>query len=669
MNEEGLHGLADAAGVAGRWKDAFGHWQDVSDDTIRAVLGALDLPAESPEAIRASREKLRGGDGLLPLVTADAGGTVVLPCRPGPFLFALEDGGRVEGRAEAHADGAAVRVPDAPGYHRLEIDGHETVVAAAPARAYGLGDAMEAAGRGRDEKAWGLATQLYSLRRPRDGGLGDVAALATLARRAASHGAQALSISPVHAQFSADPDRFSPYAPSSRVMRNVLHAAIDLEGPEAAALEADALVDWPRAGRLRLERLRRMFATRDEDERARFSAWRGTIGEAVELHARFEALHRHHFEEGRGVWHWREWPESFRDPASSDVARFAAAHADEVEFHAWLQYRIALGLEAAQKAAKDAGMAVGLVSDLAVGTDSGGSHCWSRQAETLIGLSIGAPPDLLSREGQNWGITAFAPHGLRTHGFRAFIEMLQAALTDAGGVRIDHAMGLNRLWVIPDGGRSADGAYLALPEEDLLRLVRLESLRHKAVVLGEDLGTVPEGFTDRLQRAGIDGMRVMWFERDEHRFKPPREWTRGASAMTSTHDLPTVAGWWRGRDIDWNERLGRDTGSAREERETDRVKLWDAMRESGAGDGEMPAPLDGIRIADVAAAHVGRAGSELVMLPLEDALALEEAPNVPGTTDEHPNWRRRLEQDVDTVLDAPHVATRLAALDAARRQR
>ena len=283
-----------------------------------------------------------------------------------------------------------------------------------------------------------------------------------------------------------------------------------------------------------------------------------------------------------------------------------------------------------------------------------------------MGLSVGAPPDLLSHEGQNWGITAFSPHGLRSHGFRAFIEMLRAALRHAGGVRIDHAMGLNRLWVVPEGEISANGVYLSMPERDLLRLVRLESQRHRAIVLGEDLGTVPEGFSDRIAAARIDGMRVMWFERDDHRFHAPATWTRGASAMTTTHDLPTVSGWWRGRDIDWNEKLGRPTDGARDERARDRLKLWDAMCESGAASGPVPSDWDGYRIVDAAVAHVARAGCELVMLPLEDALALEEAPNVPGTTDEHPNWRRRLPHDSATLLEEPHVASRLSALDAAR---
>ncbi len=665
-----LRRLADAAGLSSRWKNAFGKQQDVSPDTLRAVLAALELPANTDSEIEASLEQLLEPGGLPPLVTADIGRPFDVAARPGAYEILLENGGATAGNAHEHDGRARLVAPDQPGYHRLRIDGEECILAVAPARCFSLADALANAGRPAGP-AWGLAAQLYSLRRRGDGGLGDYGSLRDLIVSAARHHADAVSISPVHAQFSADPDRFSPYAPSSRVAQNVLHAEVDFTSADAAALEQADLVDWPVAARMRLAALERGFERALEtNDLAEFEAWRADADDAVEQHARFEALHQHHFAGGQGPWNWREWPAPMRDVGGAAVAEFARSHARDVTFHAWLQYRAEIGLAAAQAAARQAGMAVGLIADLAVGADAGGSQCWSRPEETLMGLTIGAPPDLLSREGQNWGITAFSPRGLRAHGFRAFIEMLRTALRHAGGIRIDHAMGLTRLWVVPDGAPSSKGTYLALPEADLLRLVRLESQRHQAIVLGEDLGTVPEGFTDRLQDQGVDGMRVLWFEKDDDtHFRPPSRWTRGASAMTSTHDLPTVAGWWRGRDIDWNERLGRvdDVASARRERSDERGCLWRAMRDSGAAEGEAPGEWNGWEIADAAVAHVGRSGCELVMLPLEDALALEEAPNLPGTTDEHPNWRRRLPGEAATLLDEPHVAARLDRLVQARR--
>ncbi len=415
----------------------------------------------------------------------------------------MEDGETREGRAEADGGGVMLPAVDLPGYHRLEIDDRETVLAAAPPRCFALEDA--APGR----KLWGLTVQLYALRRRGDGGIGDFAALTEFVRPAAARGAAAVAISPVHAQFSADPDRFSPYAPSSRIALNVLHAdagPFDTAAPSEAErrFAAADLLDWPAAGRARLARLGGAIgrALRDPGFARDFAAYRAEQGETLERHARFEALHAHHFGADLSRWHWRSWAEPYRDPASGAVAAFAREHAEAVTLHAALQFLADRGLAGAQRAAREAGMPIGLIADLAVGTDAGGSHGWSRQQETLLGLTIGAPPDLLSREGQNWGITAFSPRGLRARGFGAFIEMLRASLRHSGGVRIDHAMGLARLWVIPEGAESKDGVYLRFPVDDMLRLVALESVRHRAVVLGEDLGTLPEGFQERLERTG-----------------------------------------------------------------------------------------------------------------------------------------------------------------------
>jgi 4-alpha-glucanotransferase len=234
-------------------------------------------------------------------------------------------------------------------------------------------------------------------------------------------------------------------------------------------------------------------------------------------------------------------------------------------------------------------------------------------------------------------------------------------------MRIDHAMGLNRLWVIPDGAVGSEGAYLDFPERDLIRLITLESHVHRAIVLAEDLGTVPDGFQDRLRDAGIAGMRVLWFERDHaQHFIPPAHWTQRAAAMTSTHDLATLAGWWQGNDIAWREKLGHvpDPAAAHAERAHEKNLLWKAIQQSGAAHGD--APDNPATFADAAIDHVGRSACELVMLPIEDALALPEQPNLPGTIDEHPNWRRRLDTEARNCLDDDATEARLTALQRAR---
>ncbi len=639
MTDAALLELARAAGVAARWRDVHGQDHDVAIPTLRAVLRGIGVAADSDDDVRASLEHPRAPAALL---TADINEALPLD---GRWQAVRDDGERVEGRDPPKFAAA--------GYYRLECDGRAITVAVAPPRC-----ADPPPGR-----RWGLAAQLYGLRRDGDGGVGDFAALADLARAAGRRGADALAISPVHAQFTADPRRFSPYAPSSRIMLNALHAAAPYGD---ARLEADALVDWPAAAAARMAQFRAEFA-RGGDGVA-LAAFRAERGDALRAHATFEALHAHFLGPNGKLWHWRDWPEAYRDPASADVAEFAAAHADDIAFHCWLQFHADRGLAGAQAAARGAGMRIGLIADLAVGADSGGSQAWSRQDEMLRGLSVGAPPDLLNTRGQDWRLTTFSPRGLQHSGFRDFIDMLRAALRHAGGVRIDHAMGLQRLWLVPEGASAADGAYVSYPLTDLLRLVRLESRRHAAIVVAEDLGTVAEGFQARLEEAGILGMRVLWFERDGEHFVAPRHWPKQAVAMTTTHDLPTVAGWWRGRDIEWRSRIGLvpDMVAAGAEREREREFLWRAFRASGAAETDSLPPEQTAAVATAACAHVASAACVLALLPIEDVLGLPEQPNLPGTLDEHPNWRRRLEGPASALLDPPGVATRIAAITAAR---
>ncbi len=651
-----LRALAQAAGIAPRWQDYRSEWHEVGDDTLRSVLAALGLPADTPADIADSQATLaRRAATLPPLVTATIGQPTRLPIA-GRFSLMLESGHRIEGDAP---DGWLPAFDEA-GYHRLDIAGQLATLAVAPVRGYTVQDAAPGT------RPWALAVQLYALRRPGDGGLGDFRALEHLVGPAARLGCAGIAISPAHAQFSADPERFSPYSPSSRIQLNVLHAGLDL--PENKWVEAADFVDWPTAGRLRLAAMRQAFRDATPELLAQLTLFRAEEGEALQNHATFEALHALQF--AHGNWHWRDWPAELQDPSNPVVLRFAETHAEEVALHAFMQFLADRSLRAAQSASRTAGMPIGLIADLAVGADSGGSHCWSRQAEILQGMSIGAPPDLLSANGQDWGLAAFSPTGLRENGFRAFIEMLRFAMRNAGGVRIDHALGLARLWVVPHGKLSSEGAYIAFPLEDMLRLIALESARNRAIVLGEDLGTIPDGFQERLATMGMLGMRVLWFEKRHGLFLDPRGWSKAATAMTSTHDLATVAGWWSGRDLEWRGGMGVSGGPDRHaaeeaERITDREALWAAFKYSGAAQGPTPALDATDDVADAAIRHLATAACDLMILPIEDVLGLREQPNLPGTMDGHPNWRRRLPGPSANLLADPHVASRLHALNKA----
>jgi 4-alpha-glucanotransferase len=687
-----LAALAEQAGVDVHWRDANDRPRQVAPPTLRAVLEALGLPCANDGDLDASLERLRRereGVDLPRLLVADADGPVRLPTAASSRRYRIEDEqGIAVAEGTVAADERSVRAPAVPGYYHLLLGDDRCLLAAAPARAFGVGDIAGV------HRPWGVAVQLSSLRRPGDGGIGDFTALEQCARAAAARGADALAISPVHALFAAAPERYSPYAPSSRLFLNALYVdparvggaqalrtVIDAHNlrQELAELEWLELIDWPRAARTRITLLRTLFewSSADSELTQALCAFRRERGEALERHARFEAL-QVHFRAHDVPGGWQAWPAEFHDPDSPAVATFAREHGREVAFHAFLQWLAARGLEDAQRTARESGMAIGLISDLAVGTDPGGSQAWSHQRELLHGLSVGAPPDLLNRNGQDWGLTTFSPMGLRRSGYAGYLAMLRTALAHAGGVRIDHVLGLKRLWLVPHGHDATEGAYVRYPFETLLRLLAIESHRNRAIVIGEDLGTVPADFRQSIAEEGVLGIRVLWFERAADRgFIAPMHWSPAAMATTSTHDVPTVAGWWSGRDIEWRARAGLAEPGVDEaaERAVDRGRLWRALCASGAAadaggtpdENLPPGPGDVLPVAIAAAGHVARAPAPLVVIPAEDLLALAEQPNLPGPTDAlHPNWRRRLPESAAQLFDGPVAQACCGAVAAAR---
>ncbi|UUN86174.1 4-alpha-glucanotransferase [Pseudomonas extremorientalis] len=688
MSEANLEILASRAGLAVDWIDANGRPQRVKPDALRAVLKGLGHPADTDAEVNASLralEQVQQDKHLPPLLTIDSGAGLDLARYFEPDTLCrvcLEDGETLELRL----DGDAV-LPGviALGYHQVHIADQTFTLAVAPTHCYSVAEAVDS----RPARAWGLSAQLYSLRRLGDGGFGDTLALEHLARSAAERGADALAISPMHAMFSADTARYSPYSPSSRLFLNSLYAspgcilgerevrnAIEASGlaDELHDLEQHSLIDWPTAANAKQRLLRALyedFRHGHHPQHADFQSFRQAGGEALENHCRFEAVQTARAAAGEDL-DWRHWPEEWRTPESPALALFAEDHREEIGYFAFCQWLIARCLERAQQAARGSGMGVGLIADLAVGADGGGSQAWSRQDELLADLTVGAPPDILNRAGQGWGISAFSPEGLKRHGFRAFIEMLRANFAHAGGLRIDHVMGLQRLWVMPMDASPRDGAYLYYPVDDLLRLLALESHRHQAIVLGEDLGTVPDGLREKLIARSILGMRVLLFEQNhEGQFKPILDWPDNALATTSTHDLPTLNGWWHSRDIEWNIQLGLIDAPTVEQWSEHRLRERQALRQALSQDPQNF--VEEIRnetdhMIDASVRYLGHTRAPLVLLPLEDALGVEEQANLPGTTDTHPNWRRRLPGEASSLLDNAGAARRLELLAVARNQ-
>lgn len=681
MSDDRLEQLAEAAGIAIEWTAYDGQRQRVRPEALRKLLKAIELPADSDADIDASLRKLAEvGDKhhLPPLITAVVDQPVGAPDqfkRGLRYQVQLEGGERLDGQVDDRGQLAPISVA---GYHQAEVDGDALTLAVAPERCFTIADAT-----GNEQaRLWGLAVQLYSLRREGGSGAGDLQGLVHFAKAAGDKGADALAISPLHAMFSADGSRYSPYSPSSRVFFNVLYAAPELvlgaesvrQAMQRAGLQAEAerleqleLIDWPALAKLRLRLLRTLhldFRTAGGELRERFEAFRRDGGEALENHCRFEALHAS-FTQGAASPSWQHWPQQYRDPKNPAVAEFAERHAQDVEFYAFTQWLASEGLSAAQAQCRDAGMKIGLIADIAVGADGGGSQAWSRQEELLASVTVGCPPDLLNQKGQGWGISAFSPTGMIQHGFRAFIEMLRANFAHAGGVRIDHVMGLQRLWLVPEGASPADGAYLSYPIDDLLRLVALESWRHRCVVMGEDLGTVPEGFRERLAERAIMGMQVLLFERDGKAFKPAAQWSDTAMGMPTTHDLPTLTGWWQGRDADWQEELGLlPDGTSRQDRLDERAE--DRQYLAKVLELDDPRESNVEQAVDAAIAFIGRTPAPLIILPVEDALGQLEQANLPGTTNEHPNWLRRWDNPAERLLNAATPKRRLSVLSTAR---
>jgi len=641
MKRPALHRLAATAGVIRHWTDAQGKPACLDDDVVRALLQALQWPAANEAACRESLRALqRERHTVPPLITADGGG-----------LFSLGVPGAPPRRAvcrdsDGHAQDLVVagprhwRAPVAPGYYQLAFDEAQVTLAVAPPRCFGVPDACaETAPR-----CWGLAAQVYGLRRAGDGGVGDSRAVAELAARVGAAGGDALGLSPLHALSAGV---HSPYSPSDRRFLNpmladpaqvlgepAVRAAIGQAGmtEDWQHAETMALIDWPAVTAMRRRLWQALHAQAPQMAPVLLrdlAAFREAGGAALIAHAALSARQERAAARQLPV-SWRQWPSDWQKDV--DVGAI-----DEQIFAQWLASRC---WETTRRDASAAGLRLGLITDLAVGFEPGGGEAWRHRRWLLENLSLGAPPDAFNGRGQQWGITGYSPCGLRRSGYQPFIEVLRATMRMGGGVRIDHALGLARLWAVPAGADADAGGYIAYPLRDLLRLLALESWRHRCVVIGEDLGTVPADLRQTLAARGVLGTDVLLFNRNaQGRFLPPQAWRTQAMGTTTTHDLAPLAGWRKGHDIDWRIRAGMlptsECAAAQAARRDDVAQLDKALA--------TPVPMPALAGPDWAAIRfVARSKAALVLLPMEDALGLDEQPNLPGTVDQHPNWRRRM---------------------------
>ncbi len=649
----GLRARAESNGVAVRWYDIAGTLHEVPDATLEAVLVGLGIDPQVSTREPVAPPPLLATPGTAFEVPGLADGE--------PYTATLDDGSRVEARASAGAFGTALADPLPMGLHEVAWEGGHRHVLVAPERCL-LPAELGCA------RSFGISAQLYGLRTRQPSAIGDFGDLRTAAKLAAEHGSDLFGLSPLHTLFMADAHARSPYSPSHRAFVNPLYIDVGWAAERLgvalppAPKSGSELLDYPQLADVKkaaLEGLFERFRHACSDEA--FRRFRVDGGESLELHCRFEALHEAALAVDPSCWAFWTWPTGWRRPDTPEVEAFVAANAQRIAFFAFLQWLADMQLEDAQAAARDGGMRLGLYCDLAVGVNPAGSMAWSTPGVTVRGLTVGAPPDPLGPDGQNWGLAPFAPTRLAALGFRPLLDDLDANARHAGAIRIDHVLGFARQFWIPEGASAHEGTYVEFPFDVMARLCSLVSHRRRCVIVGEDLGTVPEGFRDRLRDAGMLSCRVLWFERDGDRFRAPNEYPEQALASVSTHDLPTVRGFFAGSDVDWRADLGGDEPHERATAQAGRTADTDALRRAldAAGFGGEPLVVELHRFLAASA-------STLALVQLEDVAGVLEQPNLPGTVDEHPNWQRRLPEPVEDVFASPLAKTILEAMRSMR---
>jgi 4-alpha-glucanotransferase len=633
-------------GIISRYRDHTGAIREVPKTTLSLLVRCLQAAASDP---------------LLPpvFVHRQGNGTIAVPFRPqGKAVgWAVQtEQVKLSGLIAPQVDRIVIDQPLPLGYHQLRIYSDDALLAActlvvAPAEAF-LPPILRDGGR-----LWGLATQLFTLRSPRNWGIGDFTDLEDLVQRAAVHGAAAIGLTPLHALFPDEPDRCSPYSPNSRCFLNVLF--IDPEATqEFAACEAAQALRMDPAFSTALDRLRssalvdyagvadckrRMFEVlyqhfrdrhlaRNDDYAAGFREFQKQSGKRLRQFATFEALHAH-FATAGASRSWRTWPDPFRDPESAAVADFVVRNEERIVYFEYLQWHAYRQLIRCQQQAHTAGMPIGIYLDIAVGVDNESAEAWWSQDYLVGGWSIGAPPDNWNLKGQSWGAPPPNVLRMRETAYAAIRECLEANMRPAGAVRIDHILGFMRLFWVPEAADAAAGAYIRYPLDDLLAILALESQEHRCLVIGEDLGTVPEGLREALQRAGILTYRLLYFEHEpDGSFRKPKDWPRQALVAPSTHDLSTLPAYWRGADLELRSRLdlypSREVAeSERRRRAMDRNRLIAALASEG-----LPAALDENAPVESIYRFLARTPSHLLMVQPEDLLGLGDPMNVPGTT-------------------------------------
>ncbi len=713
-----LHHLCDLIGILPEYHDIWGNHHPTSDETRRAILGAMGIAAETEAEVetalqrhQANRWKHRLATVQVEKVDTPIRLSLHLPERlaTGNFQLRLM---LESGAAQKHSftpdhlqridstllDGEpwhAYRLelpPIAePGYHSLELSAHGETVGMSLIIYPGRGFQPEQLKQGK--RIWGLSVQLYGMRSARNWGVGDFTDLLHLVEWAARNGASAVGINPLHALFPDNPGHTSPYSPSSREYLNVLYLDVEAVAEFAEcekarkqvaqpafqarlqSLRAAPLVDYASVTELKFQVLELLYKQFHRQHLARssvraraFRAYQAEGGAELREFALYQALQEDLHKRNGQFLGWPEWPEALRSPESAEVAAFAAVHQERIEFFQYLQWQAELQLGAAGMRCRELGLAVGLYQDLAVGVERGGAETWIRKHLYALDARIGCPPDDFNPLGQDWGLPPWVPERLREEGYAPYISMLRANMRIAGALRVDHVMGLLRLYWVPPGMTGDRGAYVSYPFRDLLGILVLESQRNQCLIVGEDLGTVPPEVREAMHDFGLLSYRLFYFERnwDNGNFLPPSAYPGQALVAVSTHDLATLTGFWSGADLDLRSALNLYTSpeqrSAQSKgREQDRGRLLSALQsesllpqglraDCGSHPEMSPALIQAVH------QYIARSPAQIALVQAEDLLGEREQANLPGTTTQYPSWQRKLSLNLENWQESVDIS-------------
>jgi 4-alpha-glucanotransferase len=700
-----LRVLADRVGIVSRYLGQTGEETRVtSDETRVAILRTMGIDASTSDAAREALERLENSEWsrVLPPVRVvhqtDPDATQIQLHAPEgagtPTEWSLEfipESGEPfqrSGFAQPEWNGSislGIRGPLQPGYHTVRVTirtpgeerrGEQSLIVVPGS----FPSVKDLAGR---DRVFGVIANLYTVRSSKNWGVGDLSDLGELLEWTAEVGGEFVGVNPLHALRNRGGD-VSPYSPVSRIFRNPIYldvaAVPELSGTEEAlqmlrspsiedereALRASDRVEYDGVIDLKLRMLRAAHlgftaahVNSDSDRGRAYRAFLEAQGEPLRSFATFEALVDH-----LGSGNWREWPAEYHAPNSAAVRRFQAEHPEEIDFHSWLQFELDRQLGEAAARGERAGLRIGLYQDLAIGTSPSGADIWANQHLFLDGVSIGAPPDEYSASGQNWGLPPLNPRALRDDAYRYWIRLVRASLRHGGALRIDHAMGLFRQFWIPEEMQGKDGAYVRFPAEDLVGILALEAHRHSAVVVGEDLGTVPPEVPPALRRWGILSSRVLYFEREDEGFREADAYEPMALATANTHDMPTLAGFWQGRDIEIKREVGM-IGSDEEAEEQHRARALERQKllHRLAAQGvlaEAVEPGSGAELRGAIHDFLCRTPSAMVGFNLDDLVGEVEPVNLPGVPPEQfSSWTRKLSTPIEALAADPEVRSAL----------